>query len=78
MSTSIVKIYDRRYGQWAEGARVALGWNGFINLGMSKTFYSDSNGRAVIEHSATGKAEVYINGSHVGYMHTPGAATFEI
>ena len=78
MATSIVKVYDKRYGQWYQNAKVALGWNGFVNLGMSKNFYTDSYGRATIEHSATGDAEVYINGSHVGNMQTPGSATFEI
>ena len=78
MPTSVVKVYDKRYGQWAEGAKVVLGWNGFVNLGMSASFYTDSNGRAVIEHGATGNAEVYINGTHVGNMYTPGNSTFEI
>jgi hypothetical protein len=78
MPTSIVKVYDKRYSQWAEGAKVGLGWSGFINLGMSKNVYTDSNGRAVIDHTATGDAEVYINGTHVGNMYTPGSSTFEI
>jgi hypothetical protein len=78
MPTSIIKVYDKRYGKWYENAKVALGWNGIVNLGMSKNVYTGSDGRAVIDHSATGKAEVYINGSHVGYMQTPGSATFEI
>jgi len=78
MATSIVTVYDRKYGKWADGAKVALGWNGIINLGMSKNVYTGPDGRAVIEHSSTGNAEVYINGTHVGYMQTPGSANFEI
>jgi hypothetical protein len=52
--------------------------NGIVNLGMSRNFYTDANGEAVVEHSAVGEADVYVNGSHIGYMETPGSAIFEI
>ncbi len=78
MPTSIVKIYNKRYSKWFEGAKVALGWNGIVNLGVSRNIYTDQNGLALIEHASTGEAEVYINGSMVGYMQTPGTATFEV
>lgn len=61
MATSIVKVYNSRYGQWEENAKVVLGWNGFINLGMSRPFYTNSNGVAILEHTATGEAEIYVN-----------------
>lgn len=78
MATSIVKVYDRGYGRWAEGVKVVLGWDGITSLGMSKPVYTSANGMAVIEHSSTGRAEVYIGGSFVGKMDTPGSAVFEI
>jgi hypothetical protein len=78
MHTSIIKVYDKRYGKWYEGARVVLGWNGFFNLGSTKNFYTNSAGVAIVEHASNGEAEVYINGTHVGYMQTPGSALFEI
>jgi hypothetical protein len=62
MATSIVKVYNSRYKEWAENVRVELGWNGIVNLGFSKTVYTNRNGVAEIDHSATGDCTVYING----------------
>lgn len=55
-----------------------MGWNGFVNLGMSKPVYTIDNDMAIIEHSAAGEAEIYINGTMVGKMYTPGITTIEI
>jgi hypothetical protein len=63
MSTSIVKVYNARYGKWEKDAKVVLGWNGWINLGMSKPVYSNADGIALVEHSATGEAEIFVNGT---------------
>lgn len=62
MATSIVKVYDSRAGKWLKNAKVVLGWNGFVNLGMSKPTYTNSDGIAEVNHSATGNATIYVNG----------------
>lgn len=78
MPASIVKVYNARYGKWEENAKVVLGWDGFINLGMSRPVYTNREGIAVVDHSATGEATVYVNGRRVGEMYTPGSTTVEI
>jgi hypothetical protein len=45
---------------------------------MSKPVYSNADGTAIVEHSATGEAEIYVNGTMVGKMDTPGSTTIEI
>ncbi len=78
MATSIIKVYNTRLGQWEQNAKVVLGWDGFVNLGMSDAVYTDRNGTAVINHSATGKATIYVNGCKIGTMETPSSVTVEI
>ncbi len=78
MATSIIKVYNSKYGRWESRAKVVLGWDGFVNSGMSGQVYTNDHGEAVINHSATGEATVYINGKKQGKMRTPGAATFTI
>jgi len=75
MPTSIIKVYNESRGKWESRAKVVLGWNGFINLGMSKPVYTDSSGIAEVNHSSTGEATIYINGKNVGKMKTPGSKT---
>lgn len=78
MATSIIKVYNVKYGQWERNAKVVLSWDGLINLGMSDPVYTDSSGTAVISHSATGTATIYVNGSKKETMNTPGSATIQI
>ena len=78
MNTSIVKVYDSKYGKWMKNAKVVLGWDGFLNLGMSKAVYTNSNGLAEINHSSKGQATIYVNGKKVGKMKTPGSTTITI
>jgi ribose 5-phosphate isomerase len=74
MSTSIVKVYNSRYGKWAKGARVVLGFS----MGMTTAVYTNEQGIAVVNHSSTGQADVYIDGKEVGKMRCPGEATFTV
>ena len=78
MATSIIKVYNNKYGKWERNAKVILGWSGMVNLGMSNAVYTNSDGMAIIDHSSTGSATVYINGKNKGKMNTPGSKTFEI
>ena len=77
MPTSIVKVYNNAYGKWAKGSRVVLAFDASMG-GRSSTIYTDENGVAVIDHSSTGMAEVFIDGKSKGKMRTPGSAVFNI
>ncbi len=78
MATSIITVYDRRLGQLKQDAKVVLSWNGFVNLGMSNAVYTDRHGEAVIHHSATGDADIYVDGSKAGTLYTPGSKTVQV
>jgi len=45
-------------------------------LGFTSLFYTNSDGVAYVEHSSTGRANVYINGSKKGGINTPGQEVF--
>jgi hypothetical protein len=66
MAESVV-VVQRNGGGYVEGARVRLGFSN----GVSESAYTDSNGEAVIRHSTTGEATVYVDGADRGLMHTP-------
>ena len=55
-------------GSKPKGAKVVLGFSG----GMTKPAYTDSQGIAVVEHASTGRADVYVSGSKVGSLQSPG------
>lgn len=78
MPTSIIKVYNSRYGRYEPRARVVLEWKGIVNLGQSSPVHTDGNGQAVVNHSSTGTATVYINGKEMGTMRTPGETTITI
>ena len=78
MPTSIVRVYNSNRGRYESNARVVLGWDGFVNLGHSSSVQTDGNGTAIVNHSATGTATVYINGRDCGTMRTPGETTISI
>lgn len=67
MAESVV-VVQRTGGTYVKGVWVNLG---FFD-GVAKGAYTDSNGEAVISHSNTGKATVYVDGTDKGTMTTPG------
>lgn len=67
MAESLV-VVQRSGGGYVQGAKVVLGFSN----GVTSAVYTDSNGEAVIEHSTTGQAKVYVNGSEKGSMTAPG------
>lgn len=57
-----------RDGSVPKGKKVEISING----AFAKAAYTDSSGTAVIEHSSSGSAKVYVNGSCVGTFRAPG------
>ena len=77
MPQTVIKVLKN--GQNLSNAKVVLGWDGIVNLGMSQTVYTDKDGLAIIQHSATGEASIYINGSKMrDTVYTPGSKTVMI
>ncbi len=74
MATTIVKVYNNRYGKWAKGVRVTLGFS----FGHSQPAFTDDNGTAIINHSSTGSATIYINGRDEGTINTPTSTTITV
>jgi len=69
MAASTV-IVQHRDGSPARRVRIVLG---FRNGGMTKDVYADDKGRAVVEHTSVGQADVFVSGKKVGTMHAPGS-----
>lgn len=78
MKSSIIRVYNNKHKKWANRAKVVLGWTGITNSGMSDTVYTNSEGLAIINHRSSGVANVYINGTKVGRIQTPGSQVFYI
>ena len=78
MNSSLIRVYNNRHKKWEKRAKVVLGWTGIINSGMSDTVYTNTDGLAIINHRSTGVANVYINGTKVGKIQTPGNQVFYI
>ena len=64
-STIIVQYKD---GSPASSKRVVLGFSS----GLTENAYTDDHGLAVVEHSSTGRADVYVSGDKVGSFTAPG------
>ena len=77
MPTTIIKVYNNSYRKWAKGARVRLSFDASLG-GFSKDAYTDENGTAILEHSSSGMATVYVDGKDMGRMRTPGTGNFSI
>jgi hypothetical protein len=79
MATSIVKVYNSRYSEWAENVRVELVWSGISNLGSSESVLTNRNGIAEINHTATGNCTVYIDGRKANEtFYAPGSITITL
>lgn len=62
-------------GSPATGCKVVLGFSG----GMSKPGFTDNRGRASVEHSSTGSADIYVRGSKVASgVRAPGRFTVTV
>jgi hypothetical protein len=67
MPTSVVHV-QYNDGKPAKGVRVVLGFS----AGMTKAFYTDSRGDAVIDHASTREATVCASGKSYHSFHAPG------
>lgn len=74
MPTSKITVYKNR--RLAKGVKVSLEYSGFTQMGFTKKFLTNSDGVAYVEHSSTGQANVYLDGSKKGSMKTPGQEIF--
>ena len=41
-------------------------------MGQTSDVYTDQDGNAHVNHTGSGNAVIYVNGSNVGSMNTPG------
>lgn len=68
-------IYVNRGGRPASGIRVMLS---FATGGVTPEARTDSQGRALISHTATGTATIFVDGRRRHSIRAPGTATVEI
>ena len=66
---SVIYVHDKQ-GNTPKGVRVTLRFHGLLG-GTSKTSYTDSNGRAIIEHASKGKATIYAKGKEMKTFNAP-------
>ena len=64
-STVIVQFRD---GSPASYRQVVLGFPG----GLTRSYFTDRDGRAIVEHASTGWAAVYVSGDRCESFHAPG------
>ena len=60
-----------RDGSKPKGTRVSMGFTSILG-GMTKPAYTDAYGVALVEHSSTGQADIYVSGTKRGSFHAPG------
>ncbi|MCB0644680.1 MAG: hypothetical protein KDC44_23710 [Phaeodactylibacter sp.] len=70
MPTTKIQVYKN--GKLATNVKVVLEFTGLTNMGFTKAHYTNAQGVAFVEHSSTGIANVYLNGSKNGSLRTPG------
>ena len=67
MNRSMIYV-QYRDGSKPKGTRVRLGFS----LAVTKNFFTDRDGLAIVEHASTGRATVYVSGSDKGAFNAPG------
>lgn len=76
MPKSKITVY--RNGQPVYNVKVTLEYTGMTQAGFTSPAYTNSSGVAMVNHSSTGKANVWVNGSKKGSMNTPGSDSYYI
>lgn len=72
----VSKITVYKYNKPAKNIRISLEFTGFTNMGFTRTFYTNNNGIAFVEHASSGKAKVYIDGKRIGTITAPGSDVY--
>lgn len=67
MTQSVIHVQSRT-GVPIKGKRVTLGFSS----GLTKPAFTNANGDAVIGHSSSGNAIIYVDGKNQGTFHAPG------
>lgn len=73
MSESVI-IVQRRGGNCVKGAKVSLEFPFLdhpMSAGFTKSYYTNEQGEATIQHSNKGRVIIYVNGNNVGEMYAP-------
>lgn len=73
MPSSVVDV-QHSDGSAARHARVVLGFS----TGMTRDFYTDDYGDAVVEHSSAGQATVSVSGKEYHSFHAPGRTSVTV
>lgn len=60
MATTKISVY--RNNKPASNVKVTLEYTGFTNMGFTAPCYTNSEGIAFVEHSSSGRANVYLDG----------------
>ena len=72
----ITRITVYRNDRPLSGASVSLEYNGIAQNGFTAKFTTNADGVAYVEHTSTGRASVFINGSKKGSVFTPGQEVY--
>ena len=70
MLTTKITVY--RNERPAKNVKVSLEFTGLTNLGFTRSYYTNSDGVAYVEHVSTGNAKLYLDGSSRGSVRAPG------
>ena len=71
MATSKIHV-QYRDGSPGSGIPVRLGFNHLFSGGVTDVVYTDRSGTAIIHHSVTGRATIFVNGKDRGTFSSPG------
>ena len=70
MHRSLIHV-SYRDGSKPKGMRVSLSFHGLMG-GVTKDFYTDKDGTAIVEHASTGTVDVIVSGTKYGSFRAPG------
>jgi hypothetical protein len=60
-----VQVFSESTGKPEKDKRVAIGKNGLLSTGVTKTQYTDSNGEAHFDTDPTNDGEIFVDGREV-------------
>ncbi len=75
MATTTIVVIDENTGKRVENVKVDLE---FPSGGFAGCEWTDYSGEAVLNHQSTGRAHLYVDGSYMYDINTPGYKTVKI